>query len=66
MKALSNGKPRFLRIGPSVSDEVKSKAGVIEFLMACHSGRFGFHHQRRDQVSDRLKESEMNDSQRTS
>jgi xanthine dehydrogenase accessory factor len=32
MKALSNGKPRFLRIGPSVSDEVKSEADVIELL----------------------------------
>jgi len=38
VKALSDGKPRFLRIGPSVSDEVKSEAGVIEFLMTCHSG----------------------------
>jgi len=38
MKALRDGKPRFLRIGPSVSDEVKSEAGVIEFLMTCHSG----------------------------
>jgi len=38
MKALHDGKPRFLRIGPSVSDEVKSEAGVIEFLMTCHSG----------------------------
>jgi xanthine dehydrogenase accessory factor len=38
MKALNDGKPRFLRIGPSVSDEVKSEAGVIEFLMTCHSG----------------------------
>ncbi|MDZ7364144.1 MAG: XdhC family protein [candidate division KSB1 bacterium] len=38
MKALGDGKPRFLRIGPSVSDEVKSEAGVIEFLMTCHSG----------------------------
>ncbi len=38
MKALGDGKPRFLRIGPSVSDEIKSEAGVIEFLMTCHSG----------------------------
>jgi len=38
LKALNDGKPRFLRIGPSVSDEVKSEAGVIEFLMTCHSG----------------------------
>jgi xanthine dehydrogenase accessory factor len=38
LKALHDGKPRFLRIGPSVSDEVKSEAGVIEFLMTCHSG----------------------------
>ena len=32
MKALNDGKPRFLRIGPSVSDEVKFEAGGIEFL----------------------------------
>jgi len=32
VKALRDGKPRFLRIGPSVSDEVKSEAGVIGFL----------------------------------
>ena len=38
MKTLRDGKPRLLRIGPSVSDEVKSEAGVIEFLMTCHSG----------------------------
>jgi xanthine dehydrogenase accessory factor len=38
LKALQDGNPRFLRIGPSVSDEVKSEEGVIEFLMTCHSG----------------------------
>ncbi len=38
LKTLRDGEPRFLRIGPSVSDEVKSEAGVIEFLMTCHSG----------------------------
>jgi xanthine dehydrogenase accessory factor len=49
MKTLNDGKPRLLRIGPSVSDEVKSEAGVIEFLMTCHSGGSRFHHQMRDQ-----------------
>jgi xanthine dehydrogenase accessory factor len=39
LKALNHGKPRFLRIGPAVSDEVKSEAGVIEFLMTCQSGK---------------------------
>jgi xanthine dehydrogenase accessory factor len=38
LKTLRDGKPRLLRINPSVSDEVKSEAGVIEFLMTCHSG----------------------------
>jgi xanthine dehydrogenase accessory factor len=38
LKALRDGKPRLLRIGPSVSDEMKSEGGVIEFLMTCHSG----------------------------
>jgi xanthine dehydrogenase accessory factor len=38
LKTLRDGKPRLLRIGPSVSDEVKTEAGVIEFLMTCHSG----------------------------
>ncbi len=38
LKTLGDGKPRFLRIGPSMSDEIKSEAGVIEFLMTCHSG----------------------------
>jgi xanthine dehydrogenase accessory factor len=38
MKALNDGKPRFLRIGPSVSDEVRTAEGILEFLMTCHSG----------------------------
>ncbi|MGH7491139.1 MAG: XdhC family protein [bacterium] len=38
LKALRNGEPRLLRIGPSVSDEMKSESGVFEFLMTCHSG----------------------------
>ncbi len=38
LKALGNGNPRLIRIGPSVSDEIKSETGVVEFLMTCHSG----------------------------
>ncbi|MGH7598492.1 MAG: XdhC family protein [bacterium] len=38
VKALNEGKPRFLRIGPSVSDEVRTVEGILEFLMTCHSG----------------------------
>ncbi|MCI0694068.1 XdhC family protein [candidate division KSB1 bacterium] len=33
MKALNDCKPRFLRINPSVSEKVKSEAGMIEFLV---------------------------------
>ncbi len=38
LKALNEGKPRFLRIGPSVSDEMRTTEGILEFLMTCHSG----------------------------
>jgi xanthine dehydrogenase accessory factor len=38
LKSLNDGHPRFLRIGPSVSDEMKTEEGVIEYLMTCHSG----------------------------